>query len=336
MSVQTYTQTITVPLDYLFKNITNENRQNLFNQPLQINVVMANPIYINNQFFYRDYTISDEIIYVSKDKLSCIKFGDFNLLYKTTEFSKKYVYNCCKKYKKRKYLLKRTTKINNEINRIINIEHIIQTEIIHNLNFNKKTKESHYMNCKNKIVGNNRYTKSLFLYELHNINENTKLKIINYINRTLNISIDLSICLEKLFIYFTICKILKNIELYKNYLSHCIYTISKDIFNLNTKYCMFNDVLNDRIREKDDSLDTNYSKYYIFKDYNTYAIDNLNQCVCIGYTLAFSKTRNKWNVFPTNNDNIQYYISRENIEYMLNFIKAYDDEGIDLFENRLH
>jgi hypothetical protein len=40
-------------LDYLFKNITNENKQNLFNQPLQINFVMANPIYINNQFFYK-------------------------------------------------------------------------------------------------------------------------------------------------------------------------------------------------------------------------------------------------------------------------------------------
>ena len=220
--------------------------------------------------------------------------------------------------------------------RIKNIETKIKTEIINNLNFSKKTKESHYMNCKNKMLGKNSYSKCLFLYELHNISNDTKTKIINYINVKLNITIIVDICLEKLFIYFTICKILKNIELYKNYLSCCIDTINKNTFNLNKKYCMFNDVLEDRICEKDNEFDNKFSEYYIFKDYDTYAIDNKNKCMCLGYVLAFSNQGNKWNVFPKNNDNCQHYISSNNIDNMINTIKAYEKEGINLIENQIY
>jgi hypothetical protein len=189
---------------------------------------------------------------------------------------------------------------------------------------------------KNKILGKNVYKKSLFLYDLHDISIDTKTKLIDYINLKLNINISVDICLEKLFIYFTICKILKNIELYKNYLSCCIDTINKNTFNLNKKYCMFNDVLEDRICEKDNELDSKFSKYYIFKDYDTYAIDNKNKCMCLGYVLAFSNQGNKWNVFPKNNDNIQHYISSDNIDNMINTIKSYEKEGINLIENQIY
>jgi hypothetical protein len=148
------------------------------------------------------------------------------------------------------------------------------------------------------MLGKNNYSKSLFLYDLHDISIYTKTKIINYINNKLNVSISVDISLEELFIYFTICKILKNIKLYKNYLSCCIDNINKNLFNLNKKYCMFNDVLEDRICEKDNELDSKFSEYYIFKDYDTYAIDNKNKCMCLGYVLALSKKDNKWNVFP--------------------------------------
>ena len=297
---------------------------------------MNDPIFVNNQFFYRNYNITNEIVYETKDKLSRITFGEFELLCKITELNTKYINNCCKKYKKRKYLIKRTNKINNEMIRIKNIEAKIKTEIINNLNFSKKTKESHYMNCKNKMLGKNNYSKSLFLYDLHDISIYTKTKIINYINNKLNVSISVDICLEELFIYFTICKILKNIELYKNYLSCCIDNINKNLFNLNKKYCMFNDVLEDRICEKDNELDSKFSEYYIFKDYDTYAIDNKNKCMCLGYVLALSKKDNKWNVFPKNNDNSQHYISSDNIDNMLNIIKAYEREGINLIENQIY
>jgi hypothetical protein len=297
---------------------------------------LNDPIFVNNQFFYRNYNITNEIVYETKDKLSRITFGEFELLCKITELNTKYINNCCKKYKKRKYLIKRTNKINNEMIRIKNIEAKIKTEIINNLNFSKKTKESHYMNCKNKMLGKNNYSKSLFLYDLHDISIYTKTKIINYINNKLNVSISVDICLEELFIYFTICKILKNIELYKNYLSCCIDNINKNLFNLNKKYCMFNDVLEDRICEKDNELDSKFSEYYIFKDYDTYAIDNKNKCMCLGYVLALSKKDNKWNVFPKNNDNSQHYISSDNIDNMLNIIKAYEREGINLIENQIY
>lgn len=142
MSVQTYNEMITMPLCEIFKNITNENSHNLFNQPLTINFLLNDPIFVNSQFFYRNYNITNEIVYETKDKLSRITFGNFELLCKTKELNTKYINNCCKKYKKRKYLLKRTNKINDEMIRIKNIETKIKTEIINNLNFSKKTKES--------------------------------------------------------------------------------------------------------------------------------------------------------------------------------------------------
>jgi hypothetical protein len=274
-------------------------------------------------------------VYETKDKLNRITFGDFELLCKTKELNKKYINNCKKKYKKRKYLLKRNNKINDEMLRINNIENKIKTEIINNLNFEKSQRNSHYRNCENKILGNNVYNKPLFLYDLHDITDNTKTKIISYINFKLKINICLDICLEKLFIFFTICKILKNIELYKNYLSCCIETINKNTFNLNKKYCMFNDVLEDRICERDNVIDKHFSQYYIFKDCNTYAIDNKNKCICLGYVLAFSNKDNKWNVFPKNNDNFSDNISSENIYNMLHVINEYEKEGFNLLENQL-
>jgi hypothetical protein len=335
MSVQTYNELITMPLGEIFKNITNENSHNLFNQPLTINFLLNDPIFVNNQFFYRNYNITNEIVYEADNKLSPITFGDFELLCKTTELNTNYINDCCEEYKKTGELIKRTNKINHEINRITNIEIKIKTEIINNLNFRKNPKKSHYMNCKNKL-SKNVYKKPLFLYQLHDINDNTKTKIINYINLKLNINISVDICLEKLFIYFTICKIIKNIELYKNYLSCCIDTINNNIFKLNKKYCMFNDVLEDRICEKDNELDSKFSEYYIFKDYSTYAIDNKNKCMCLGYVLALSKEDNKWNVFPKNSDNKKYGISCDNIDNMLNIIKAYEREGINLIENQIY
>ena len=39
--------------------------------------------------------------------------------------------------------------------------------------------------------------------------------------------------------------------------------------------------------------------------------------MCLGYVLAFSNQGNKWNVFPKTNDNIQHYISSDNINNMI-------------------
>ena len=103
-------------------SIQTYNSHNLFNQPLTINFLLNYHIFVNNQFFYRNYNINNEIVYETKDKLSRITFGNFELLCKTKELNTKYINNCCKKYKKRKYLLKRTNKINDEMIKIKNIE----------------------------------------------------------------------------------------------------------------------------------------------------------------------------------------------------------------------
>ena len=58
--------------------------------------------------------------------------------------------------------------------------------------------------------------------------------------------------------------------------------------------------------------------------------------MCLGYVLAFSNQGNKWNVFPKNNDNFQHYISSDNIDNMINTIKSYEKEGINLIENQIY
>ena len=50
MSVQTYNELITMPLSKIFTNITNKNSHNLFNNPLTINFLLNDPIFVNNQF----------------------------------------------------------------------------------------------------------------------------------------------------------------------------------------------------------------------------------------------------------------------------------------------
>ena len=61
MSVQTYNELITMLLGEIFKNITNENSHNLFNQPLTINFLLNDPIFINNQFFIEIITYNKGI-----------------------------------------------------------------------------------------------------------------------------------------------------------------------------------------------------------------------------------------------------------------------------------
>jgi hypothetical protein len=90
MSIQTFSKLITMPLGEIFKNITNENSHNLFNESLTINFLLNDPIFVGNQFFYRNYNIINKIVYETKDKLSSITFGDFELLYKTKEVNTKY------------------------------------------------------------------------------------------------------------------------------------------------------------------------------------------------------------------------------------------------------
>ena len=297
-------QIIHLPLSNMFKNISNDDSYNYINlnkNSIQIKINLANEVLICDKLFYRNYNFSDKIVYETDDKQSQIEVQQPKLYYKIFNVNSKYRRNCIKRYKKKKILNKRIFKINNEILRINDIEEKIKNEIIFNLNLNKSRNESHYRNSKNKILGFNKYKKSLFLYDLHILDDKIKNKILFYINSLLNIKLTIHCNVEELYIYFSICKILKNIKLYKNYLNSSILNIQGDLFSLNKKYFIFNDILKNRIISKNDKLEQKYSEFYIFNDTNIYALDNVTKNMSTGYVLAFDK---KWNVFPKHNDNI--------------------------------
>lgn len=180
-------------------------------------------------------------------------------------------------------------------------------------------------------MGLNSCKKSLFLYELHELDDNLKNKIILNINNTLNINLTINCTIEEFYIYFSICKILKNIELYNNYLVSCISNIRNDLFSLNKKYFMNNDILNNKITSNNDKLNETYSEFYIFNDRNIYALDNVTKNISSGYVLAFNM---KWNVFPKHNDNPtnNQKISNETITNLINNIKNNEFYNINLFE----
>ena len=110
MTYQIYTN-INIPLSNLFKNITNENSYNLCNQPLQFKLLLNEKILINVEVFCRNYDIKNKIVYETKDKLSSIKFGEFELQYNIITINKNYIKNFRKKCKKKNYFKKRSKKL---------------------------------------------------------------------------------------------------------------------------------------------------------------------------------------------------------------------------------
>jgi len=205
VQTQTFTREINMSLGFLFKNITKENCYNLLNQPTQILLTLGDPIFIGDQFFYRNNDVLNEFVFETKNKQYRLIISDFELtcgIIKIKEDCnyKNYRRNCCKKYKKQNYLSKRTIRINNEIDRMIKIETKIKTEIINNLNFTKSRSNSHYKNCENKITGKNVYKKPIFLFELHEITDGSKNRLIDYINLKLNLKMNIKVEFEQLFI----------------------------------------------------------------------------------------------------------------------------------------
>ena len=329
------TQTHIIKLPYLLRNITNTIHPVLINQPIKLIFHLCNPIYINELFYYRNN--NNEKLYETKDKLNSFILDNPELCYEeinsgiTEKYKKKY-YSLCKKQNIKS---KREQKIINEKNRIYIIKQSILNEIIHNLNFDKNRGDSHIKNCENKIKGINVYKKPLFLYNIHKLNSNIMLKIKTYIQNMLNITLTEEKNTEKeieiLFIYFVICKILKKIEYYNNYLNCCIDNINKDEFNLNKKYCSFNDI-DDRMTKKENTK--NYITEYHFRDYDAYAIDNESKCITDGYILSCDKRNKKWHLYPKNNKDDDKKTS-EDINNFIKLIKIYEEEGIDLLENQL-
>lgn len=321
--------TVQYPLEHLFKNISNGGT--LINGKLSFKIEYNDVVVMNNIVFTRNKDIENLIVYESNDKNATISFDPKNMeiVGKYNTFSDKYIDACRRKYKQNNELKIRTDKINKEIERIQNLKILIKKEIIHNLNLTKKQKESHHVGSVKKLISH-KYDKPIFIYDLEELTPTIRDRIINYINQLLEYEfLSKNDNLEKFYIGISFCNILKNINLYINYLNVCIEKINEDVFNLN-KNLMFNDILNDRINEKDNV--SYYSKIYEIIDYNVYGVDLHNKTIPTGYCLSLSNNNNKWNVYPLNNDKCNYVISDDNIQQLIDITKLYNDENICLLE----
>lgn len=125
--------TVYQSLSNLFKDSLNENSYNLLNtskNKYNIKLNLANEFLMYDKVFYRNYDISDKIVYETSDKLLRIEIGNPSLCYKTYTINTKYRRNCIKRYKKRNLLNKRIYKINCEILRINAIKNKIKNDVI--------------------------------------------------------------------------------------------------------------------------------------------------------------------------------------------------------------
>ncbi len=184
-------------------------------------------------------------------------------------------------------------------------------------------KQKHFIIDKNlKIKGGRN---SLFIYGLYNLQNATHKKFKKYVEKKLNIK---NKCNDKyeLFKYLTLCRILKNLEIYKNYLNCSITHIEKNTFNLNLDYCSMNDIIPDRFIDESNKYE-NFTNFYKIKDFETYAFDTERKKICDYYVLAFDKKENKWNIFASYDDNEDF-----DIDEKIKYIKECENENINLFE----
>jgi hypothetical protein len=225
------------------------------------------------------------------------------------------------------------------------------TEIIDDLNFTKSRGDSHVRNPENKVNGENQYKKPLFLFEIffNNFkNPTVKSNLITYINLKLNLNIndiaknkfEIEIFHELLMVNYCICKIIENIESYRNYLFTSIEHIKVNHFHLNKQIFTFNDTLDDKIVYcYDETILKNkdlkdFTECYFFKNFFIDAIDNKSKCMSTEYRLCFSKD-NKWNVFPSNSDDKDRFVSNNIFKNMIATNKKYDEEGICFINEEL-
>lgn len=323
----------TIPLSSLFKNILPNDANGSVSLPLVFEFTFKDVIYANNEFFYIDKTCEHELIYRTKNTNCSITFTHITISedMPSVTATEQYKNVCRRAYKKQHRLTKRTEQINGEIERVKHLQHLIITEIVHNLNLNKKRKGSHVVDVKNKL-NDDKKRKPVFLYDLHNLSDAGKDKMVKNIQDVLGVIIDArNVKLEHLYIYFALCNVMNSLQNYNNYLNFCITHINDDLFNLNKQYCLMNDVIEGRLVERNNT--ENYSQEFVVRDYNAYAIDYTHKCQSIAYVLALSKSDNRWNIYPEFNDNfeMQHSITDEQINEFILTIEKFETEGIDLF-----
>jgi hypothetical protein len=253
-------------------------------------------------------------------------------------FSDTYREQCIQQYIENGELDVRRNKLNVEINKVTQLIAKILTECVNNMNLTKPRRCSHHQNVGNKLIGENAYTKPLFIYDACGEFGD---KLISTINKLLPTDTLLATdSNEKIYVYFSLCLLLKTLSQYITYLHTSIDTINHNTFNLNPQ-CMFNDILTDKLRSNiydtnyaNPDLDNMFSEYYVIIDNNVLAMDNKSKCWSNGYVLGLSISAKKWNIFPLNTDN-GCKLTTGNINMLLKIINAYKVNGINLCDQYL-
>jgi hypothetical protein len=327
-----------------------------------------------------EFDIDGRVVYTSKDKTHEMSAGDFELIYTKLEYPQEYIEKYIHYFNQTGEFARRTARINDEINRIKNINKHINANVVSHLKFGKHSKEHLIKNAKSL----NKDGVSTFLYAIYDFKGLAFESLINKMNSILETDInsinhknkgkdkfviftsreiisthDNSIDIvnnrdrinyernqefyRKICVYFALCKIVQNNNMYIKQLTLFNRMNEKDPFNLNRElFCM-----NDRIEGKVKSIDSceKYSEGYFFRDYNVHAVSRKNQETgmykSLGYMLTKSvdKDGGEWNVYPENNNTMEYNISKENRKTFVKYTEMFKEAGLfspeDMFESML-
>ena len=325
MTSQTYSFKKNIGIDEF------EQSRPLMYPDLSVIANFPNPILINGLFYYKSQ--DEGFVYYTKDKTKTYMITDIELCVDYTEANipEKYRRKYLKLCEKQKALPKRITKLNGEIQRIIQIKKMILTDVINNLNFKKSPNKSHNCDVNRKLI-DIKSKSTLFLYDVHNISPDYKIQLQQQMEGILNIKIVDKTDKEKFYVLFSICRILMKIDEYICYLNSCIKNVNEDNFRLNKKYWAFNDISKDKIEESSSDI---YSTILDFHDRNIYAIDNLTKCKSNGYVLSKDRRddgKSKWHLYPRHENDKRYKLSEEDINNFIEIIRRHEEEGIEVLK----
>jgi hypothetical protein len=362
MSITITNNIIFKPFD-LFKKFFNDDESRLIPaNKLSFTITFnKNPIIIFNKKLYifhisNDNANNESIIYKCKKipevtleldlKNTLLIYNE----YKINELSKQiYLKNQNEIYPNE--FSDRMLKLNNEMDRILNLKNFILDLVQNKKNIDFKTK--HIPENLNIDKYNNEIN-SFILSRTHikQMKNSTIINLFNYVEKKLRIKLNINHTLlndkiklkdkkrvnyleretTDLFIYYLFTLLIKNIDEYVDYLNICINTIKMENFYLCKNTFIFNDSISGII----ESLEPNdkFSERYYFKDYNIYGMNYYNKKFTSvnGYLLCKSKKDNKWNVFPgfinkfeTEKNKNPQSINIKSFKDLLDQLNEYDD-----------
>lgn len=187
----------------------------------------------------------------------------------------------------------RYNKINKELDLVQNILNILNSlkDNLDLINLKSNKRKSHCRNIEKKVLDENKFPTTLFLYEI--CTKKQYHDIADQINKYFNLKLNPDKDQEKVFIYFAFWKIIQNVLSYKNLLKQAIGCIKSNILNIHFNV-MFNDTINGRIKLFEDN---ERIEYHIL-DYYINAVDNKTKHYSNTYVVCFEKATKKWNIYP--------------------------------------